>query len=250
MTRLIMQFPRVRAEYLLANTALCLQWQQLIADPAVDLQDIRHWQIMDPAYIDLAQARLTALTGHSQWTADSLNEWHWRFEQTRSCYDPRWHEINTLIHCVQQSRLGRDRVRIGYFHYDPKAVALPEITDQLWPYFQYDCQPGDLLLGYHTIGKDLWAAYVDQDRRLVEDSAVNTQTRIGPEFIMILNQHTDSYRARVMRVQAWLEYLGKNMGPSDSWLLNRPLLGRLITDLSELKSKIGLDKPEKVWLEH
>lgn len=245
MGRLIIEFSRLRAEYQLANTATSRAWQQLIRDPRVDLSTVINWQIYDRAYSEQALAQLKELTGCPEWQEDQFNQWHLAFEQQRH-HDDRWHEINLLLHQAQHSL--EDRSRVGYFRYDP-ALQLPEITSDQLVDFQYTPQPGDLVLGYHTVGKDLWAVYCDRDRNLAESRAWRRQRHLGPEFIIQLSARPQTHAQRSAKVRAWFRELGLAEPDLSLDPLGRPLLAKLITDLDQLESLIARDKPQKIWLE-
>lgn len=245
-SQLHIEFDRVRAEYLLVDTAVGRAWQQLIRDPRVNLDRIQNWQIFEPDHKERILARLSELTGNHRWTDDDFNHWHRQFEQNHQ-HSAHWHEINLLIHQAQDQHPG-DRRRIGFFDYDPKLLPLPEITEEHLECFSYSRRPGDLLLGYHTIGKDLWSAYGDGDHELVRSNSITPQRHIGPEFIMVLDAPYQPYAMMMDSVSKWLEEISVDLPNRRRWCLGRPLLGRLITDLEDLRSNIGRDLPRKISL--
>lgn len=246
MPSLHIEFPRYTAEYQLVDSEISRAWQQLIVADTLDLTEICNWQIYDPGFAAEALDRLRSLTQQRLWNISEFNQWHERFEHTQHCYDPQWHEINLLIHQAQWSTAGKSRV--GYFHYSADQLDLPEITDEQRRDFQYAAQPGDLVLGYHTIGKDLWAAYTDRDHQLVRNGAVTAQQRLGPEFIMVLDQPPQSYQEMAGAVESWLQEQGLRVSHSDLAQLGRPLLGKLVGSVRELEEGIGWDKPQKAYI--
>ena len=116
-------------------------------------------------------------------------------------------------------------------------------------YFNYqDIEFGDLVLGYHTIGKNLWDCFKENDLNVVRNGLVRPQKTISSEVILNFYKDLkviDTISSRQERMKQWLEsnnlmeFVDINLPENN--IVRQPLLGRLIgnytfNDINEIFS--------------
>lgn len=121
---------------------------------------------------------------------------------------PSFRELNRVIHTLEQQLNNNARLCRGVVHitrHKPVPIKL-----EWWPLFGRSPQPGDLSLGYHTIGKDLWNVYQDSDVDLIRAGMVRPQESISSEVCFSFGhrpwQRTNAEKHT--QVVEWLERKG------------------------------------------
>lgn len=126
-----------------------------------------------------------------------------------------------------------------FFHSDslnlvPNSARLQPIDDpKIYQFWDHDEQFGDLLLGYHTIGKSLFNCWIDNDVHAVKSGMVRPQITVGNEVVMSFRD--TSYPGNAKRLLADMQGWVLDQGLDqyiDAWeprhaIVGRPLLGRI-----------------------
>lgn len=110
---------------------------------------------------------------------------------------------------------------------------VPIPKDLYLPYWNHAMQFGDMVLGYHTVGKNIQHCYNDNDIDLVRRGFVRPQTELGNEVQLVFptHYHPDSTRNMAKLTAQWvidnhLEHYVDMSRPENS-VAGMPLLGRL-----------------------
>lgn len=163
-------------------------------------------------------------------------------------------EMNVLIHEIEF--MGREtesynfRVVANFDYksfYNPPPV--PITSDMLKYYAPTDVTEKNLnsaptiMLGYATIGKDLFACYNDDDHALIRNGLVSPQRDIRTEFIVFSgsNMAQEKYDHLLVKLQEWIEK--NNLGEyvdahSPENKLLRPVLGWLSAETPYTKKEL------------
>jgi hypothetical protein len=121
---------------------------------------------------------------------------------------PMFRELNRVIHTLEQQLKDTNRLCRGVVHltrHEPQPIKL-----EWWPLFGRSPQPGDLTLGYHTIGKDLWNVYQDNDVELVRAGMIRPQESISSEVCFSFGHRpwSRTNESKHAQIVAWLERYG------------------------------------------
>jgi len=86
----------------------------------------------------------------------------------------------------------------GFFLYSSRPseggnVPIPDT--RLYEYWNHDAQFGDFLLGYHTVGKNIFHCSYDNDVDLVKKGFVRPQRTISTETLLHFENHRPGYAA-------------------------------------------------------
>jgi hypothetical protein len=159
-------------------------------------------------------------------------------------YDPLI-RLNVDIHILEAmiDNYGGD-ISAGFFlHASPAAgivtgTHVEEITDpSLYEYFLHDVSFGDLLLGYHTVGKNIYHCFVDNDVELVKKNMIRPQRTISNEVVLSFSErnrepYPGASKMHLEEVKKWVhdneldEYV--DMSLPENQAVARPLLGQLV----------------------
>lgn len=173
----------------------------------------------------------------------ALNQLHKEFHAKGEAEgDNDLEELNTPIHSLEHAlRLIKSPWRwnsqVG-FYLEPSFTE--PITDPaLYQYWNYNPTNNDLCLGYHTIGKNLYQCWRDNDAQLIKDGMLRPQITISTEVNLVFtrgNPIFDPLDDLSDRVDGWLAHneLNKfvNRTAPENQYLGTPLLGRYIGDLT------------------
>lgn len=114
-------------------------------------------------------------------------------------------------------------------------LELVEISDsELYKHWHYPDDFGDMLLGYHTIGKNTMHCWHDNDIDLVKKGMVRPQKFIGPEVVLLFNGWPRNPKEPARMVQAMNKWVIDNnlesyvdMSLPENNLPGQPLLAKL-----------------------
>jgi hypothetical protein len=91
-------------------------------------------------------------------------------------------ELNVLIHKIE-AVLQQGPMSCGFYLDWQFSTAAPRVIDiedmELYQHWTVTRKFGDMLLGYHTIGKNLWMCYKDNDTELVKSGMFRQQQTIS-----------------------------------------------------------------------
>ena len=218
-------------------------------------------------YVDVEFIDMPTTIDLSVDNRDMLNYLHHIFHmhiekvgQSHRTYNPLVH-LNTHIHrlekIVQNLSDGYNTlVNYSFFlHGDASKSSIygdhtiPIVDKTLYQYWNHSDKFGDLLLGYHTIGKNIHHCFLDNDIALVKSNGVRPQTTIGNEVILQFRKgHTDIDK-NLKNIQQWVEdnnlvsYI--DMSAIENQLVGLPLLGRIQGEYS-IEEISNLFKTSKV----
>jgi len=151
-------------------------------------------------------------------------------------------ELNTPIHSLEHAlRLIKSPQRwnsqVG-FYLEPSFTE-PVTNHSLYKYWNYNPTNNDLCLGYHTIGKNLYHCWRDNDVQLIRDGMLRPQITISTEVNLVFtrgNPIFDPLDELSNRVDRWIEHneLTKfvNRTAPEHQYLGAPLLGKYIGTLT------------------
>ena len=108
---------------------------------------------------------------------------------------------------------------------------VPILDKSLYKYWDHPDEFGDLLLGYHTIGKNIHHCCLDNDIELVKTGGVRPQTTIGNEVILQFRKGKTDISNQHRMINEWIK---KNnlesfidMTAPENNVAALPLLGRI-----------------------
>lgn len=228
------------------------QWIQKAPDDTIELM----WKRMKTLVDDLNTGRygirpelfMPSTFDPNVNHSELLNYLHLQFhkfaEQTHSTeYNPIL-ELNPLIHNIEASLQGGP-MSCGFhleWDYSESVPRVIDIEDMSWyRYWTSSRKFGDMTLGYHTVGKNLWMCYKDHDVNLVRSKMVRPQRTISSEVNLIFKSDrqqrwSDVHRAaknnNFLRMCKWMEtnnltqYI--DMTKPYNCAIGQPLLGKLV----------------------
>lgn len=173
----------------------------------------------------------------------ALNQLHKEFHAKGETEgDNDLEELNTPIHSLEHAlRLIKSPWRwnsqVG-FYLEPSFTEV--ITDNsLYKYWDYNPTNNDLCLGYHTIGKNLYQCWRDNDAQLIRDSMLRPQITISTEVNLVFtrgNPIFDPLDELANRVDRWLAQNNisnfVNRSAPENQYFGTPLLGKYIGTLT------------------
>lgn len=182
-----------------------------------------------------------------------LNFLHYEFHrlEEEGLKHPILGRLNMLIHETEElfteSKLNNPtlQTRSGFYLQTP---AFPNYIDfdtnvpENASHWDYVPGYGDLTLGYHTVGKNIYHCCVNDDVALVKNRMVRPQKNISTETVLTFNQHGAATKEMVMnkmktRVTNWV--LANNlesyidMSQPENNLYGQPLIGRLVGNYTQ-----------------
>jgi len=170
-----------------------------------------------------------------------LNE-HWRIID--SSYDPLL-LVNTEIHKLELMITSNTPLflifaihKLEFSSNDGKPLFVRRpIPTELYQYWNHGVTDGVLLLGYHTVGKNLFHCYWDNDINLVKMNMVRPQVMLGTETQMyfsvwpVVNQQPYLERMHQWVKDNDLESYVNSYEPQHN-LSQQPMLGKIQNNLS------------------
>lgn len=158
-------------------------------------------------------------------------------------YDPLI-QLNVQIHELECMLVTPDdnqemTLSCGFFLHGTKPInggdfVVPIEDPSLYQYWNYDDDFGDLLLGYHTIGKDLHHCWIDNDKDLIIKGFVRPQTTISNEVNCLFRGNGRNVGACDRTVQEIHDWVRDNnldqyidLSKPEHSLVGRPFLGKL-----------------------
>jgi len=168
-------------------------------------------------------------------------------------YDPL-QELNVEIHRIEamldraldNSGLIAGDVSCGFFLHGSAHTApisgthtVPIDDMSLYQYWQHNTTFGDLLLGYHTVGKNLEHCWRDGDIDLVKTGMLRPQQTVSNEVVLAFRGNdvpsgAREWKKEVDAIQQWVKDndLAQYVDMSQPYhnISGRPLLGRIVGD--------------------
>lgn len=161
---------------------------------------------------------------------------------THQTYNPLVH-LNTTIHRLEKiitNLQNPDNILVNYSFFlhgykNDSAIGgdhtVPILDKQLYQYWNHCDEFGDLLLGYHTIGKNVHHCSIDNDIELVKSNGVRPQVTISNEVILQFRKGKTDIPANLEIVKKWVQdnNLGSyiDMSAPENCVVGLPLLGRI-----------------------
>jgi hypothetical protein len=171
-----------------------------------------------------------------------INYLHLKFhelEEKENIHMPALVKLNNLIHRIEQVNNGSKEKKVFVSYYlrndnvERFIIPIDLNDDNLRQYWTQQASSGDLLLGYHTVGKNLWHCYVTDDSDCVRQGMVRPQECISAEVQMVFATN-DWHFDRSHYYQKIPEWLKENNIGSDIIELTGahtafyfPILGKL-----------------------
>jgi len=170
-------------------------------------------------------------------------EFH-RFEESvagqTKTYDPLI-QLNVEIHKLEQlvktyklnQSVDKSLLACGFFltagHMD--TVAIP--SDLYLPWWNHSIQFGDLVLGYHTVGKNIQHCYQDNDIDLIKAGFLRPQKELGNEVLLMFpaTYNPGSAEHQCGRIKQWVKdnqlesYVDMTLPENN--VASMPLVGRI-----------------------
>lgn len=229
-----------------ANGRVCdNQWIQKAPDDTIELM----WSRMKALVDDLNTGRygtspelfMPSAFDPNVNHSELLNYLHLQFhkfaEQNLSKdYNPII-ELNPLIHNIEAMLQGGP-MSCGFhleWDYSESLPRVINIEDMSWyRYWASSRKFGDMTLGYHTVGKNLWMCYKDNDIDLVKTGMFRQQKTISSEVNLIFrsNARNITNHGNFLLMYKWLEdnnltqYV--DMTKPYNCAIGQPLLGKLV----------------------
>ena len=163
-----------------------------------------------------------------------------KFAEQKKKYSKEYtplHELNLIIHKIE-AVLQNKSMACGFhleWEYSTKVPNVIDIENMDWyQHWTSDVQFGDMKLGYHTVGKNLWMCYRDNDIDLVQTGMVRPQKTISSEVTLIFGNRIQHYNKNnnFLLMCRWLEDNNLNQHVDMTKPYNRavgqPLLGKLM----------------------
>jgi hypothetical protein len=145
-------------------------------------------------------------------------------------------ELNLIIHKIEavlQNKLMACGFHLEWLYRGASSVIDIENTDW-YQYWTLDGQFGDMKLGYHTVGKNLWMCYKDNDVDLVRTGMVRPQRTISTE-VNLLFGNVARYNNKDKFFLLMCEWMETNnltqyvdMTKPYNCAVGQPLLGKLV----------------------
>jgi hypothetical protein len=172
-----------------------------------------------------------------------LNYLHLQFhkfeeqKQDHSLECPPLSELNLIIHKIE-AVLQDGPMSCGFHLEWNYSAVVPRVIDiedmELYQHWTSLRKFGALMLGYHTIGKNLWMCYKDNDADLVKTGMFRQQKTISSEVNLIFRSNTRNItnHGNFLLMCKWLEdnnlmqYV--DMSNPCNCAIGQPLLGKLI----------------------
>lgn len=184
------------------------------------------------------------------WNNDNINilnflhlQFHKFQEETTDLnvgYNPL-HQLNVEIHALEsliecQLDANKPAWLSCVFHLvsDVPIIEVPIDDQDLYKYWNYDEAFGDLVLGYHTVGKNIHQCWLSNDINLVKTGMVRAQRTISNEVCLLFNpSEPPGQRASyITLVQNWVRDNDLNQYIDMTQLCNNivgaPYLGSLV----------------------
>ena len=201
-----------RTRFALAQTDCHIFGNQWMTTVATEVEIHALWKKMK-GLVDEANSGRYIKVDHIEMADDidlavdnrpALNYLHYRFHEFEEHvaatnnwvdgYDPLI-QLNVDIHKLE-AMIGTNSQTLtaGFFLHsltlEPMEYAIQEHEKaELYDYFYHDPSFGDLLLGYHTVGKNIYHCWKDNDIELVKKGMVRPQRTISNEVVLFFNRH-------------------------------------------------------------
>lgn len=161
-------------------------------------------------------------------------------------YDPL-QELNVEIHRLEAmiDKIGNNEqclLSCGFFlHGDRMRSAtggdyvVPIEDPELYKYWNYDDEFGDLVLGYHTVGKNIHHCWMDNDIELIRTGMIRPQQTISNEVVLLFRggpRVVGGVDGIVKKIHKWVEdndlrqYV--DMTQPYNNVAGRPLIGKIV----------------------
>ena len=146
-------------------------------------------------------------------------------------------ELNLIIHKIEAILQGGPMSCGFYLEWNHSILAprVIDIEDMDWyQHWTVSKKFGDMTLGYHTIGKNIWMCYKDNDIDLVKNGMVRPQKTISSEVNLIFrsDSHNYSKNKNFLLMCKWMEdntlTQQFDMAKPYNCAIGQPLLGRLV----------------------
>lgn len=183
----------------------------------------------------------------------TLNYLHYQFhkfeeelEGKHVGYDPL-QELNVEIHRIEAmiDRVGdieNSLLSCGFFLHGDRMQSLdggdytvPIEDPEIYKHWNYDDEFGDLVLGYHTVGKNIHHCWIDNDIELVKIGMVRPQRTISNEVVLLFRggpRVVGGVDGIVKKIHQWVEEndLGQYVDMTQPYnnVAGRPLVGKIV----------------------
>jgi hypothetical protein len=194
-----------------------------------------------------------------------LNQLHFEFEnfgerfkkgsaevqnKIRSVYGP-FCQLNDCIHATEGALSNRDRTMEEAW-WALHCAFMPDfykkLPDELYPEFTLDWKFGTLYMGYHTLGKDILAAFWNDDLDLFHRDEIRPQRISSSEFFIFLGPGTEG---QMEALERWwreknIDQFGYRFGDPRNSIGYIPVASLVRDGLSDLDVKTALKGCRKI----
>jgi hypothetical protein len=145
------------------------------------------------------------------------------------------HKLEYMVHAFKQNQLENNLLLACGFFLDAgfhNTVPIPQ--DLYLPYWNHSMDFGDLVLGYHTVGKNLQHCYQDNDIELIRKGFLRPQKEVSNEVQLIFTaqRYPNSMLKYAEKIKQWVldnqleSYV--DMSLPENNIVSQPLLGRVV----------------------
>ena len=165
-------------------------------------------------------------------------------------YDPLI-QLNVEIHKLEAmiSRINDQKTSLlscGFFLHGNRMNSLtggdyvvPISDPSLYQYWNYDDDFGDLVLGYHTVGKNIHHCWIDNDQDLIRRGFVRPQTTISNEVVLLFrgnDRYVGGCELTVKQIHQWIRdndlEQHVDLSRPEHNVAGRPFLGHIVGNYS------------------
>jgi hypothetical protein len=155
-------------------------------------------------------------------------------------YDPLM-QLNVEIHKLEQlvktyklnESTDNSLLVCGFFLTDGHMDKIAVPSELYLPWWNHSAQFGDMILGYHTVGKNIQHCYQDNDIELIKSGFLRPQMELGNEVLLIFPAayHPDSAKNVALNIKQWVidnqleSYV--DMRLPENQVSSQPLVGRI-----------------------
>jgi len=143
-----------------------------------------------------------------------------------------WLNLNQWIHITERAMLDYDHPNFScLIQYVPFEEHGAQITTEDKLFLNHSPKWGQLYLGYNTLGKDYWHAFIDDDKRVVINNQIKVQQYLSSE--VWLNFSKDIYNTAnqfELSFYNWWKTLDVPYVDIDELALGRYYLGEIMFD--------------------
>ena len=155
-------------------------------------------------------------------------------------YDPLM-QLNVEIHKLEQlvktyklnQTQDKSLLACGFFLTDGHMDKIAIPSELYLPWWNHSAQFGDMVLGYHTVGKNIQHCYQDNDVELIKSGFLRPQKELGNEVLLMFpaTYHPNSANKVALAIKQWVadnqleSYV--DMSLPENQVSAQPLIGRI-----------------------